>query len=56
MEETYQDGAGVGLVVDKERGVFRIHACTYHRKRNMCAPTIVLVGEVGKEMGVGGNQ
>ena len=30
VKKTYQDGADVGLVVDKERGVFGIYMCTYH--------------------------
>ena len=32
-ERTYQDGTGVVLVVDKERGVFRTYTCTYHREK-----------------------
>ena len=39
MYETYQDGTGAGPVVDKERGLFRIHVCTYHKEKEiMCAP------------------
>ena len=57
MEETYQDGTGVGLVVDKERGVFRIHVCTYHRKKKFVhPPAIMVVGGWGRrgEEGRGG--
>ena len=31
FERTYQDGTGVGLAVDKERGVFGTNVCTYHK-------------------------
>ena len=30
IKKTYQDGTAVGLIVDKERGVFRMDACTDH--------------------------
>ena len=49
MEETYQDGTCEGLVVDKERGVFRIHMHVLTiGKRNLCAPTIMVVGGWGR--------
>ena len=38
ISETYQDGTGVRLVVDKEREVFRIHMCTYHKKKKFYVP------------------
>ena len=53
MKETYQDGTGVGLVVDKERGVFRIHACTYHRKKELVHPHHNVSGRVREGVGKG---
>ena len=43
FEKTYQDGAGVGLVVVKER---RVYMCTYHKENKLVPPTMVLVREV----------
>ena len=40
FERTYQDGADVGLIVDKERGVFRTYACTYHREKELVCPPL----------------
>ena len=60
-ERTYQDGTGVGLVVDKERGVFRIHVCTYHREKELVCPHfgvsgrgVEVVGGWGRGESVGG--
>ena len=54
MYETYQDGSGIGLFVDKERGVFRIHMCTYHKeKKIMCTPTVMVAGGWGVGRGGG---
>ena len=38
FERTYQDGTGVGLFVDKERGVFRTNRCTYHMEKELVWP------------------
>ena len=38
FERTYQDGAGVGLDVDKESGVFRTDMCTYHKEKELVCP------------------
>ena len=40
FERTYQDGAGVGLVVDKERGVFGTNMCTYHKEKELVCPPL----------------
>ena len=50
----YQDGAAV-VLLDKE-GVFGIHACTYHKEKELvCPPANMLAKEVWEEGGpVGG--